>query len=91
MLTAGTTPFSCGAHWNGGDLYNGIDHIGKGAFADVFKFATKAEGKLVAVKEIEKKKCIKNGILDPKFATELKIIKCLNHVSADWSTVVCRC
>lgn len=82
LLTAGSTTFTCGVHWNGGELYNVIEHIGKGAFADVYKFATKREGKLVAVKELEKRRFIKNGILDHKVTNELKIMKCLNHVSA---------
>jgi serine/threonine protein kinase len=80
LLTAGSTPYTCGVHWNGGELYNVIEHIGKGAFADVYKFATKREGQLVAVKELEKRRFLKNGILDHKVTNELKIMQCLNHV-----------
>jgi len=80
LLTAGSTPFTCGVHWNGGEMYNVIEHIGKGAFADVYKFATKREGKIVAVKELEKRRFIKNGILDHKVTNELKIMQGLNHV-----------
>ena len=81
MLTAGSTAYNCGSHWNGGEKYNVIEHIGRGAFADVYKFATKAEGKLFAVKEIEKRKFIKNGVLDHKVNNELQIMKDLSHVS----------
>ncbi|MCJ1378370.1 hypothetical protein MMC17_001468 [Xylographa soralifera] len=79
MLTAGSTPFNCGAKWNGGEKYNVVDHIGKGAFADVFKFATKREGKVFAVKQIEKRKFMKDGVLDHKVHNELRIMKILNH------------
>ena len=81
MLTAGSTAFNCGAHWNGGEKYNVIEHIGKGAFADVYKFATKSEGKVYAVKEVEKRKFIKEGVLDHKVNNELRIMKSLDHVS----------
>ncbi|MCJ1388039.1 hypothetical protein MMC18_000883 [Xylographa bjoerkii] len=79
MLTAGSTPFNCGAKWNGGEKYNVVDHIGKGAFADVFKFATKREGKVFAVKQIEKRKFMKDGVIDHKVHNELRIMKILNH------------
>ena len=80
MLTAGSTPFNYGAKWNGGEKYNVVDHIGKGAFADVFKFATKREGKVFAVKQIEKRKFMKDGVLNHKVHNELQIMKILNHV-----------
>ncbi|MCJ1287962.1 hypothetical protein MMC26_007315 [Xylographa opegraphella] len=79
MLTAGSTPFNYGAKWNGGEKFNVVDHIGKGAFADVFKFATKREGKVFAVKQIEKRMFMKDGILDHKIHNELRIMKILNH------------
>ncbi|MCJ1403950.1 hypothetical protein MMC11_007173 [Xylographa trunciseda] len=79
MLTAGSTPFNCGAKWNGGDKYNVVEHIGKGAFADVFKFATKREGKVFAVKQIEKRMFMKDGVIDHKVHNELRIMKLLNH------------
>ena len=43
-----------GMHWSGGEKYNVVGRIGKGAFATVFELATKAEGQLYAAKELEK-------------------------------------
>lgn len=47
----------------------------------VYKLATIDNGKVYAVKEIEKRKFMKNGILDHKVNNELKIIRKLRHVS----------
>lgn len=68
-------------HWNGGEKYNVAGYIGKGAFAMVYKLATIDSGKVFAVKELEKRKFMKNGILDHKVNNELKIIRKLRHVS----------
>lgn len=67
--------------WNGGDDYNVVGYIGKGAFASVYKLATKRDGDLYAVKQIEKRHFMKNGILDQKVHNELLIMKRLQHVS----------
>ncbi|MCJ1477028.1 hypothetical protein MMC13_005699 [Lambiella insularis] len=79
MLTAGSVVYHQGSHWNGGEKYNVVSHIGKGAFADVFKFATKREGNVFAVKQLEKIKFIKNGVLDQKFLNELRIMEMIDH------------
>ena len=71
-------------HWNGGDKYNVVGYIGKGAFAMVYKLATVDNGKVFAVKELDKRKFMKNGILDHKVHNELKIIRKLQHVSQPW-------
>lgn len=80
ILTAGSERFNHGMHWNGGDKYNVVSHIGKGAFANVYKLATKADGHIYAVKELEKRKMMKNGVLDIKFHNELMIMKDIDHV-----------
>jgi serine/threonine protein kinase len=67
--------------WNGGGVYNVLGKIGCGAFATVYKLVTVSDGNEYAAKEIEKRRFIKNGVLDRKIATELKIIENLNHVS----------
>ena len=73
-------PFNHGMGWNGGNKYNVVAHIGKGAFANVYKLSTKANGDLIAAKEIEKRKYLKDGILDRKVHNEIEIMQKVNHV-----------
>lgn len=70
---------SYGNHWNGGSLYNFTGLLGKGAFATVYRVQTKKEGDIYAAKELDKRRFIKNGILDMKFDSELNIMKHLQH------------
>ena len=80
-LAAGTAQYSHGMHWTGGDKYNVVGYIGKGAFALVYRLATKQDGELVAAKQLEKRRFMKDGILDQKIHNELLIMKDLSHVS----------
>jgi len=66
--------------WNGGEMYNVVGHIGKGAFANVYKLATKQDGELFAAKELEKRRFIKDGVLSHKAHNEIDVMKQLNHV-----------
>lgn len=68
-----------GMHWNGGTVYNVVGHLGKGAFATVYKLATKNDGKVFAAKELDKRRFMKNGILDLKVDNEMKIMSSLRH------------
>ncbi|KAH0848382.1 hypothetical protein AYO21_04408 [Fonsecaea monophora] len=68
-----------GNYWNGGSLYNFTGLLGKGAFATVYKVQTKEEGDIYAAKELDKRRFIKNGVLDMKFDSELNIMKNLSH------------
>ena len=68
-----------GNHWNGGLSYNITGQLGKGAFATVFRVQTKKEGRVLAAKELDKRKFMRNGILDIKFDSELKIMQSLKH------------
>ncbi|CAK3889873.1 uncharacterized protein RCC_03088 [Lecanosticta acicola] len=70
-----------GMHWNGGDRYNVVGQIGKGAFASVYQLATKGEGHFYAAKELEKRRFMKNGILDRKLENEMQIMQSINHTS----------
>ena len=81
QLAAGTEQFSHGMHWPGGDKYNVVGYIGKGAFALVYKLATKQDGEPFAAKQLEKRRFVKDGILDQKIHNELLIMKDLSHVS----------
>ena len=68
-----------GMHWSGGDHYNVVGQIGKGAFASVYQLATKSDGQLFAAKELEKRRFMKSGILDRKLDNEMHIMKSINH------------
>ena len=68
-----------GMHWSGGDSYNVVGLIGKGAFATVYQLATKSEGQLFAAKELEKRRFMKNGVMDRKLDNEMQIMKATNH------------
>lgn len=66
--------------WTGSGKYNRIGTIGKGAFAVVYKVASKYDGTPYAAKELEKQRFIRNGVLDQKVENEMKIMQCINHV-----------
>ncbi|KAJ5233103.1 hypothetical protein N7468_006059 [Penicillium chermesinum] len=68
-----------GMHWTGGSVYNVTGQIGKGAFATVYKLATKQHGAIYAAKELDKRRFMKNGILDQKVDNEMKIMRDLRH------------
>jgi serine/threonine protein kinase len=68
-----------GNYWDGGDEYNFTGNIGKGAFATVYRVQRKISGLTYAAKEIDKRRFIKNGLLDVKFDNELKIMQQLKH------------
>ncbi|KAJ5641275.1 hypothetical protein N7490_005275 [Penicillium lividum] len=68
-----------GMHWSGGPVYNVTGQIGKGAFATVYKLATKQHGAIYAAKELDKRRFMKNGILDQKVDNEMKIMRDLKH------------
>lgn len=70
-----------GMHWTGGAMYNVTGQIGKGAFATVYKLATKQHGAIYAAKELDKHRFMKKGILDQKVDNEMKIMRDLTHVS----------
>lgn len=70
---------SFGNHWSGGPAYNFTGLLGKGAFATVYRVQTKSEGTIYAAKEIDKRRFIKNGVLDIKFDNELQIMRKLKH------------
>ncbi|KAF9699904.1 hypothetical protein EKO04_002540 [Ascochyta lentis] len=65
--------------WDGGTNYNIVGLLGKGAFATVHQLATKMEGKLLAAKELEKRRFMKNGQLDKKIDNEMRIMQSLRH------------
>lgn len=78
-LVLSASEHTFGMHWNGGSVYNVVGCLGKGAFATVYKLATKKDGEVYAAKELDKKRFVKNGILDIKFDNEIRIMKDLRH------------
>lgn len=68
-----------GMIWNGGADFTCIGVVGKGAFATVYQIATTWSGQIYAAKELEKKRFMKNGVLDERLSNELKIMKGLQH------------
>lgn len=73
--------FNHGMEWSGGDRFNVVGHIGRGAFATVFKLATKRDGEYFAAKQIEKRHFMRNNAVDNKIHNEINIMKRLSHVS----------
>lgn len=65
--------------WTGSDKYNKTRTIGKGAFAVVYKVTSKYDGNPYAAKELEKRRFIKNGVLDLKIENEMKIMQRIDH------------
>jgi serine/threonine protein kinase len=67
--------------WRGGAKYNKSRVIGKGAFATVYMITAKYDGTVYAAKELEKRRFVKNGILDQKVDQEMRIMSSIRHVS----------
>jgi serine/threonine protein kinase len=66
--------------WRGGSKYNKVAVIGKGAFATVYKMTAKFDGVPYAAKELEKRRFMKNGVLNQKVDNEMKIMQRIKHV-----------
>ncbi|KAI0543136.1 hypothetical protein GGR58DRAFT_450892 [Xylaria digitata] len=65
--------------WRGGDKYARVRVIGKGAFATVHKVTSLNDGSPYAAKELDKRKFMKNGVLDQKVENEMKIMQRVKH------------
>ncbi|RDA94136.1 hypothetical protein CP533_6541 [Ophiocordyceps camponoti-saundersi (nom. inval.)] len=65
--------------WTGSGKYNRTGIIGKGAFAVVYRVTAKYDGRPYAAKEIEKRRFIKNGMLEQKVENEMKIMRRVQH------------
>ena len=79
-IIAPSTSYNHGMSWNGGEHFNVVGHIGKGAFANVYRLATKQDGEVFAAKEIEKRRFMKDGVLSHKAQNEIVVMKQLHHV-----------
>ncbi|KAL1838303.1 hypothetical protein VTJ49DRAFT_2815 [Mycothermus thermophilus] len=65
--------------WNGSNKYNRVCEIGRGAFATVHKVTMKLTGQPFAAKELDKRKFMKNGVLDQKVENEMRIMQRVKH------------
>ncbi|KAK4128376.1 Pkinase-domain-containing protein [Parathielavia appendiculata] len=65
--------------WNGSNKYNRVCEIGRGAFATVHKVTMKFDGRPYAAKELDKRKFMKNGVLDQKVENEMRIMQRVKH------------
>lgn len=72
-------PHPHGMSWDGGDEFSVVGVLGKGAFATVYRLATRRDGIYFAAKELEKKRFIKNGRLDQRLDNEMQIMKSIKH------------
>jgi len=68
-----------GMAWSGGHKYKCTGVLGKGAFATVYLIATRLNGELFAAKELEKRRFMRNGVLDKKLDSELQIMQRIHH------------
>lgn len=66
--------------FRGNDKYARVCVIGKGAFATVHKVTSKNDGTPYAAKELDKRKFMKNGVLDQKVENEMRIMQRVKHV-----------
>ena len=67
------------AQWDGAGKYNIIGCLGKGAFAVVYQVADVYSGEVYAAKELEKRRFVKDGVLDARLDNEMQIMKGLSH------------
>ncbi|KAL1864070.1 hypothetical protein VTK73DRAFT_6178 [Phialemonium thermophilum] len=65
--------------WSGSDKYHRVAEIGKGAFATVYQVTDKYNGIPYAAKELDKRKFMKNGVLDQKVENEMNIMQRIQH------------
>lgn len=71
--------------WTDSERYHRVCKIGQGAFATVYKVTHKYSGVPYAAKELDKRKFMKNGVLDQKVENELNIMQRIKHVSIPYS------
>ncbi|KAK4144693.1 uncharacterized protein C8A04DRAFT_27631 [Dichotomopilus funicola] len=65
--------------WNGSNKYHRVCEIGRGAFATVHKVTLRLSGQPFAAKELDKRKFMKNGVLDQKVENEMRIMRRIKH------------
>ena len=79
VASAAIPTTSFGMKWDGRPDFKVTNMVGKGAFATVYQLTTYRDGHLLAAKELEKKRLVKDGVLDRRVSNELKIMKSVKH------------
>ncbi|KAI9889015.1 MAG: hypothetical protein M1814_006073 [Vezdaea aestivalis] len=80
LLAAGASRLQLGRQWNPhNSKYSLLAEIGKGAFAMVFKASRRSDGKLFAVKELDKKAFKKANVIEINVSSEVQIMSKLSH------------
>ena len=59
--------------------YEVLETIGRGSFSKVYKAKNKENGKLYAIKAIDKKKLLKNNMHLMNIINEIEVLRNLNH------------
>ena len=70
--------------WTESPKYHRVKKIGQGAFATVYQVTDKFHGVPYAAKELDKRKFMKNGVLDQKVESEMNIMQMVKHVSVSF-------
>ncbi|KAK0737630.1 hypothetical protein B0T21DRAFT_286426 [Apiosordaria backusii] len=65
--------------WGGSQKYNRVGEVGRGAFATVYMVTSRFTGEPFAAKELDKRKFMKNGVLDQKVENEMRIMQKVKH------------
>ncbi|KAL6408743.1 serine/threonine protein kinase [Ilyonectria robusta] len=65
--------------WTGSGKYDVTALISRGAFASIHRVTSKEDGVAYAAKEIDKRRFIKNGVMDKQVEDELMIMQKVHH------------
>jgi serine/threonine protein kinase len=80
MVTSGSSRPTVMREWDGEPTYHAAHPLGKGAFASVYRAVRIEDGKLFAIKELERRVFKKANVLDSRVEDEVTIMKQLSHV-----------
>ncbi|KAF7556111.1 hypothetical protein G7Z17_g1593 [Cylindrodendrum hubeiense] len=69
----------CDRQWDDSGKYLVKEVVRKGASTTVYKVVSRFDGRLYAAKEIQKRRFMRNGILDQRFYNETQILKQIHH------------
>ncbi|KAI5285508.1 hypothetical protein KEM54_000515, partial [Ascosphaera aggregata] len=79
LMSVPSANYTFGMNWNGAPDYNVVGMIGKGAFATVYKIATKIDGRIFACKELNSRSLGRGKKAQKKIYQELRIMDRLWH------------
>ncbi|KAI5301693.1 hypothetical protein KEM56_001456, partial [Ascosphaera pollenicola] len=79
IMSVPSANHSFGMTWDGAPKYNVVGKIGKGAFATVYKVATKQAGRIFACKELDKRALGSGKKTEKMINQELRVMERLWH------------